>query len=78
MLRLLNLTQPIQDMLIQKKIDVGHARVLVVFMPEEQETMANTMVVKKMSVRAAKRFTQIKRQAKEIQGKTNTTTPKLR
>ena len=69
MLRLLNLTQPVQDMLIQKKIDVGHARVLLVFTPEEQEAMASTIIVKKMSVRAAEKFAQAKRQGKEFKGK---------
>ncbi len=69
MLRLLNLTQSVQDMLIAKEIDIGHARVLLVFSPEEQLSMANTIVAKKMSVRAAEKFAQAKRQGKSYNDK---------
>lgn len=55
MLRLLNLTQPVQDQLISKQLDVGHAKLLLVFTPEEQLEIANTIVERKLTVRDAER-----------------------
>lgn len=61
MLRLLNLTPPVQELLISKKLDVGHVKVLLVFTPEEQEEMALTIANKKMTVRAAEKLAQNRR-----------------
>lgn len=55
MLRLLNLTQPVQDQLISKQLDVGHAKLLLVFPPEEQLEIANTIIEKRLTVRDAER-----------------------
>lgn len=53
MLRLLNLTELVQDQLISKELDVGHAKLLLVFEPEEQLEIANHIIQKKLTVRAA-------------------------
>lgn len=53
MLRLLNLTQAVQDQLVSKQLDVGHAKLLLVFSPEEQKEIADHIIEKKLTVRAA-------------------------
>lgn len=55
-LRLLNLCKSVQELLIVKKLDVGHAKLLLIFDPKEQEEIAQIMIQKKMSVRAAENF----------------------
>lgn len=57
-LRLLNLTSSVQELLISKKLDVGHAKVLLVFSPEEQAKLAQIIVDKNMTVRDAEKLTQ--------------------
>lgn len=61
MLRLLNLTQSVQSLLVEKKLDVGHAKVLLTLPPEEQEKIALTIVNKEMSVRASERLVHLKK-----------------
>ena len=51
LLRLLNLTEPVQTMLMAGDIDMGHARALVGLDRLAQITAANQVVAKKMSVR---------------------------
>jgi ParB family chromosome partitioning protein len=51
LLRLLNLTQPVQDMLTNKQIDMGHARALLSQDYAQQISLANMVVQKNMSVR---------------------------
>ncbi len=63
-LRLLNLTPAVQRLLINKEIDVGHAKVLMVFSPDEQEKIAATIVEKKLTVRAVERLIQLKKSGK--------------
>ena len=58
MLRLLNLEPTVQELLVTKQLDVGHAKVLLIFTPEEQLEMASTIVVKHLTVRAAERLAQ--------------------
>ncbi|MEI6803466.1 MAG: ParB/RepB/Spo0J family partition protein [Burkholderiales bacterium] len=53
LLRLLNLTDPVQTMLMAGDIDMGHARALLVLDRASQITAANQIVTKKMSVREA-------------------------
>lgn len=53
MLRLLNLTKTVQNQLVSKQLDVGHAKLLLVFEPEEQLEIANHIIEKKLTVRAA-------------------------
>lgn len=55
-LRLLNLCKSVQELLIVKKLDVGHAKLLLIFDPKEQQEIAQIIIQKKMSVRAAENF----------------------
>jgi ParB family chromosome partitioning protein len=64
-LRLLNLTKKVQSLLVSKQLEVGHAKVLLVFKPEEQYEMALT-IIKKMTVRTAEKFAQSKKQANSL------------
>jgi ParB family chromosome partitioning protein len=56
MLRLLNLAKPVQELLISKQLDVGHAKLLLVFSFDEQLNIANHIINKKLTVRAAEKF----------------------
>jgi ParB family transcriptional regulator, chromosome partitioning protein len=51
LLRLLNLCQPVQEMLMQNKLDMGHARALVALSSDQQVMLANRIVKDGMSVR---------------------------
>ena len=53
LLRLLNLTDPVQTMLMAGDIDMGHARALLGLERASQITAANQIVARKMSVREA-------------------------
>jgi ParB family chromosome partitioning protein len=53
LLRLLNLTEPVQIMLMAGDLDMGHARALLSLDKGAQITAANQIVGKKMSVREA-------------------------
>ncbi|MGB4360829.1 MAG: ParB/RepB/Spo0J family partition protein, partial [Rhodoferax sp.] len=53
LLRLLNLTEPVQTMLMAGDIDMGHARSLLSLDKATQITAANQIAAKKMSVREA-------------------------
>ncbi len=53
LLRLLNLAEPVQTMLIAGDIDMGHARALLCLDKAAQITAANQISAKKMSVREA-------------------------
>ena len=53
LLRLLNLTDPVQTMLMAGDIDMGHARALLGLDRGTQITAANQIAAKKMSVREA-------------------------
>jgi len=53
LLRLLNLAEPVQTMLMAGDIDMGHARSLLVLDKATQITAANQIAAKKMSVREA-------------------------
>ncbi len=58
LLRLLNLTQPVQDLLMQGKIDMGHARALLSLGNAEQIEIGNLIAKKQLSVREAERIVQ--------------------
>ncbi len=58
LLRLLKLPQLVQSMLIQSKIDMGHARALLALESADQITTANVIVQKKMSVRETESLVQ--------------------
>ena len=51
LLRLLNLAEPVQTMLMAGDVDMGHARALLALDKATQITAANQVVAKKMSVR---------------------------
>ncbi len=53
LLRLLNLADPVQSMLMAGDLDMGHARALLILDKAAQITAANQIAAKKMSVREA-------------------------
>ncbi len=53
LLRLLNLAEPVQNLLMAGDIDMGHARALLALERATQITAANQITAKKMSVREA-------------------------
>ena len=53
LLRLLNLADPVQSMLMAGDLDMGHARALLVLDKATQITAANQIAARKMSVREA-------------------------
>jgi len=72
LLRLLNLAQPVQDLLMQGRIDMGHARALLSLSGAKQITTAEQIAQKALSVREAealvKRLLQAKPAAVEKTG----------
>lgn len=56
LLRLVNLAQPVQDMLMDGSIDMGHARALLSLPAAQQIQAANLIVAKRMSVREAEQL----------------------
>ncbi len=58
LLRLLNLAVPVQELLMQGKIDMGHARALLSLDGAKQIAVAQHVVAKKLSVRDAERMVQ--------------------
>ncbi|MEO7009731.1 MAG: chromosome partitioning protein ParB, partial [Caldimonas sp.] len=56
LLRLLNLTEPVQQMLMAGDLDMGHARALLPLEGAEQILGANEIVAKKLSVREAEKL----------------------
>jgi len=56
LLRLLNLSEPIQQMLMAGDIDMGHARALLPLEGAQQILCAGEIVAKKMSVREAEKL----------------------
>ena len=56
LLRLLNLTEPVQQMLMAGDLDMGHARALLPLSGAQQILSANEIVGKKLSVREAERL----------------------
>ncbi len=51
LLRLLSLSQPVQDMLMLNKLDMGHARALIGLDAAEQVMLANKVAAQNLSVR---------------------------
>ena len=58
LLRLLKLPQPVQAMLMDGRLDMGHARSLLALEGAEQITAANKIVAQKLSVREAEKLVQ--------------------
>lgn len=58
LLRLLKLPQPVQSMLMENKLDMGHARALLSLDGGEQIMLANKIVMDGLSVREAEKLVQ--------------------
>jgi ParB family transcriptional regulator, chromosome partitioning protein len=56
LLRLLNLPLPVQELLMQGKIDMGHGRALLSLSPAKQIETANLVAHKQLSVRETERL----------------------
>jgi ParB family chromosome partitioning protein len=56
LLRLLNLAEPVQQMLMAGDLDMGHARALLALDKAQQITTATEMIARKLSVRDAERL----------------------
>lgn len=56
LLRLINLAEPVQTMLLAGDIDMGHARTLLAVEPAAQILLANEVVAKRLSVRETERL----------------------
>ena len=56
LLRLLELARPVQDMLMETKLDMGHARALLALTKAKQVELAHQIVAKALSVREAERL----------------------
>ncbi len=58
LLRLLQLCAPVQELLLDNKLDMGHARALLPLPPADQVQLAQLIVQKGLSVREAERLVQ--------------------
>lgn len=56
LLRLLNLTQAVQELLMQGKLEMGHARALLAVSPARQAELAHQIVNRGLSVREAEQL----------------------
>lgn len=67
LLRLLNLAEPVQEMLMAGDIDMGHARALLALERAEQITAGNQIAGRKLSVREAESL--VKKMGEDISAK---------
>jgi ParB family chromosome partitioning protein len=56
LLRLLNLAKPVQDLLMNDRLDMGHARALLPLTQAQQSEAAHSIVQKQLSVREAEKL----------------------
>jgi ParB family transcriptional regulator, chromosome partitioning protein len=56
LLRLLSLAKPVQEMVLQGRLDMGHGRALLALPPARQIELANLIVAKQLSVRQAEQL----------------------
>ncbi|MHB1245813.1 MAG: ParB/RepB/Spo0J family partition protein [Sulfuriferula sp.] len=56
LLRLLNLAKPVQAMVLEQRLDMGHARALLALTHSKQNEAAHVIVQKQLSVREAERL----------------------
>jgi len=73
LLRLLNLAEPVQNLVAERQLEMGHARALLAVEGAEQLLLANEIVQRELTVRAAERLVA---QKKEEQETAPTTKPK--
>ena len=71
-LRLLSLPEPVQEMLYQRRLEMGHARALLTLPVVEQLELAQKAVKNGWSVREVERRSQITHQNKQSEPKKNT------
>jgi ParB family chromosome partitioning protein len=71
LLRLMNLAQPVQTMLMAGDIDMGHARALLAVDAASQITLASQVVAKRLSVRETEKLV-----TRTIEEATNPTAPR--
>jgi ParB family chromosome partitioning protein len=65
LLRLLKLPKAVQNMLMENKLDMGHARALLSLESAQQILLANKIVMEQLSVREAERLVQRQSHASE-------------
>lgn len=63
LLRLLELSKPVQDMVMEGQLDMGHARALLGLAKSRQEEVANQIAARGLSVREAERLARISSEA---------------
>jgi ParB family chromosome partitioning protein len=56
LLRLLNLSTPVQELMMQGKIEMGHGRAILSLPPTEQIKVANLIAQKQLSVRETEKL----------------------
>lgn len=59
LLRLLNLSKDVRDLLVNGKLEMGHARCLLTLPSEQQSMLAQKIVEKNLTVRDAERLVQL-------------------
>jgi ParB family chromosome partitioning protein len=67
LLRLMQLAQPVQEMLFARDLEMGHARALLALGPAKQVALAQAIVAKRLSVREAEKLVQ--REASGVEAK---------
>ncbi len=72
LLRLLTLSHPVQEMLMQNKLDMGHARALIGLDAAQQILLANRIVKQKLSVREVESLAKQQQAPKASKQKINT------
>ena len=78
LLRLLELAKPVQDMLMESKLDMGHARALLALSKSKQVELAHQIVAKKLSVRDAERMVKFELAPQTSRKTTMTSAPDTR
>ncbi len=64
LLRLLSLAKPVQRLLMDDRIEMGHARALLPLTGAEQLELANEIIAKKLSVREAEKISERRKEEK--------------
>ena len=71
LLRLLKLPKAVQSLLMENKLDMGHARALLSLESAQQIMLANKIVLEQLSVRDTEKLTQKKSSESELKHKPN-------
>jgi len=74
LLRLLKLPKPVQNLLMENKLDMGHARALLPLESPQQIMLANKIVLEQLSVRDAEKLVQKKTHEPEEKSRPKKTT----